>query len=931
MKVLGLAAAMLLLAGCVASLAHAQTSPAQPALTPVTEFAMPNGMRVMFHVDRSDPIVAVALAVHVGSARELPNRTGLAHLFEHLLFLGSENLGPGGHDRLSARIGGSGASGNTSRDVTVFHQTAPANALEPMLWAEADRLGFFIRTLSEEVLARERRVVLSEIREETQSRPYGGADAAIASALHPSGHPYGWTVLGSPSHVEEASLDDLRAFHQRWYSPNNSVLVVAGDFDPGQARRWAEGYFGEIPRGPASDRAAAAPARPPRPERLWIDDPLAPVPELVLAWPTVPVDHPDSAALIVLAAMLEAQLATADPSPPVHSSPEVVQEGGELGGALTVRVRAAAGIPLGRVSDRVAARLAGFAAGGITPANVDQARAQRERELYAALESLEDRAQFIARFAATTGDAGFADRLGTALRAVTAADVARVREAYLGQPGVALSVVPAGRGELALPGSSPVPEAAAPADPLPTAGPAAAVAPARASPAFDRSVEPPLGPVPAERAPAVWSLARDGLAVSGITTNERPVVAFEVSIDGGLIDDWPRPGAAALLARVIGRGTARRTPAELDEALARLGAEIRVEAENEHILLSGETLSRNFAATMVLLRELLSQPRLDEAQLEQARNSLRVSLRAASADPAAIARRLLNLAVLGPDSPLAADPAAVAAGLDAISRSDLRGLLARRLAAGNVRIRFVGAVTPALVRQALAGFALPAPDRPERSRHATVRTERPRLIFYDVPGAVQSTLLLGAPGPRRGDPDFYTATVTNFALGGDFTSRLVREVREARGYTARIRSRFEGGHSYGMFTVSASVRADLTLEAAALISDIVQGYGADLTDTDLRLTRHSLGRGRVRALEKTRAKLALLRYVGDFGLPADYPARDARSLGTLSLSDMRAVADRYLRPDAMTLVVVGDAQSQAARLEALGLGPPLMFRAEARR
>jgi zinc protease len=213
------------------------------------KFVLDNGLEVVFHVDRSDPVVAVALTAHVGSARENQSRTGFAHLFEHLLFLESENLGKGGLDKMSARIGGSGANGSTSRDRTNYFQTVPNNALEKMIWAEADKLGFFINTVTEEVLAKEKQVVKNEKRQSNDNRPYGHTQYVIDKNLYPEGHPYNWQVIGSLIDLQNSTLQDVKDFFKSWYVPNNVTLVIAGDFDEAEATAWVHKYFDEIEAG----------------------------------------------------------------------------------------------------------------------------------------------------------------------------------------------------------------------------------------------------------------------------------------------------------------------------------------------------------------------------------------------------------------------------------------------------------------------------------------------------------------------------------------------------------------------------------------------------------------------------------------------------------------------------------------------------------
>jgi zinc protease len=229
--------------------AQSKSNPKNDFNVPFEEYTLANGLRVILHVDQSDPVVAVALTSHVGSAREIPGRTGFAHLFEHLLFLESENLGKGSLDKMSAKIGGEGANGSTSRDRTNYFQTVPNDALEKMIWAEADKLGFFINTVTDPVLAKEKQVVKNEKRQSYDNRPYGHNFAVINKNLYPTNHPYNWEVIGSLEDLQNATLDDVKSFYGKWYVPNNVILTIAGDFDPKQAKIWVEKYFGEIKRG----------------------------------------------------------------------------------------------------------------------------------------------------------------------------------------------------------------------------------------------------------------------------------------------------------------------------------------------------------------------------------------------------------------------------------------------------------------------------------------------------------------------------------------------------------------------------------------------------------------------------------------------------------------------------------------------------------
>ncbi|TVP56549.1 MAG: insulinase family protein, partial [Gemmatimonadales bacterium] len=297
---LALPLTLLALAACEPS----EGGPASDAIDlPFEEYEMANGMRVVLHVDRSDPVAAVALTYHVGSAREVEGRTGFAHLFEHLFFLDSENLGPGGLDRLMTRVGSS-TNGSTNRDRTNYFEVVPRDALEKVLWAEADKVGFFINTVTDDVLAKEKQVVKNEKRQGVDNQPYGHLNFVLDRALYPDGHPYRWQVIGSLEDLDAATLDDVHTFHDRWYGPNNATLVVAGDIDIPQTRAWIERYFAEIPARPTPETPEPPEVRLDETRRLMHEDRLAQLPQLSLAWPGVPQYHPDSYALGLLARVL---------------------------------------------------------------------------------------------------------------------------------------------------------------------------------------------------------------------------------------------------------------------------------------------------------------------------------------------------------------------------------------------------------------------------------------------------------------------------------------------------------------------------------------------------------------------------------------------------------------------------------------------------
>lgn len=394
-----------------------------------------NGLEVILHVDESDPMAAVAMTFHVGSAREVEGRTGFAHLFEHLFFLDSENLGPGGLDRLMTRIGSS-TNGSTSRDRTNYFEVVPIDGLEKALWAEADKLGFFINTVTESVVAKEKQVVKNEKRQSVDNRPYGHTSFVIDQAMYPPEHPYNWQVIGSLEDLDAATLADVKEFHARWYGPNNATLVVAGDIDIDETLGWIEKYFAEIPARETPD-APTLPAVTLAQDRLLLhEDNFARLPRLRLTWPTVPLYHPDMYALEVLAALL-----TDGKSTPFYKvlveetelAPDVSASNNsqELAGRFAVQVGAYAGVDLDDVQSAIEAAFQRFEEEGVRPEELQRVKAGTETAFYRGLSSNIGKAFQLAQYAIFADSPGYAGEDLDRTLAVTEADILRVYDTYL--------------------------------------------------------------------------------------------------------------------------------------------------------------------------------------------------------------------------------------------------------------------------------------------------------------------------------------------------------------------------------------------------------------------------------------------------------------------------------------------------------------------
>ena len=372
-------------------------------------------------------------------------------------------------------------------------------------------------------------------------------------------------------------------------------------------------------------------------------------------------------------------------------------------------------------------------------------------------------------------------------------------------------------------------------------------------------------------------------------------------------------------------GTSRRTPEELEQVIDLLGASLNVSAGARNFTISGSVLARNYEATIALVEEILLEPRFDPDRFELARQRVLNGIRRQSANPAALASRAFNRLLYG-DHILAEDQSGTLDGVAAITLDDLGAYHASALVPGAAAFHVAGAVSPSEAVAPLAGLASRWPDQPAPALPPAPQWDEDRagLYFIDVPGAAQSVINVGRLALARTDEDFHPATVMNFRLGGGgFASDLTQVLREGKGYTYGVGSRFQGSHYPGPFAISTSVRSNVTLESLELIKEMVEGYGPGFDEADLEATQGFLLRANARAFETLGAKLGVIRDVSDYGFAPDYVLQQEQTVREMTVERVRELAERHLTGGGMVWLVVGDAATQSARLESLGLGPPI--------
>lgn len=908
-----------------------------PFSVPFEKYKLDNGLTVILHEDKSDPIVAVAIAFHVGSSREVPGKTGFAHLFEHMMFQRSENVG---EDQLFRLIQGAGGelNGGTSFDYTVYYEVVPRNALEMALWLESDRMGYLENTVTQTAFANQQNVVQNEKRQSVDNSPYGHNDALILKNVFPEGHPYSWDVIGEMEDLQNATVEDVKAFHRKFYSPNNATLVIAGDINKKEVRALVEKYFGEIPGGEQIEKRAPMPVEISSTKKLYHEDNFARAPRLTMVFPTVEQFSKDSYALDYLGQLLSNGKKT-----PLYkvivrdkklsSSVYAYNMSLELAGTFEISVTANPGVNLSDVEKAIFESFDMFEKEGFTEDDLTALKARNETYFYSLFSSILNKSFALGRYQMFTDDPEFFVRDFVADQAVTAEDIMNAYNKYIkGKNYVMTSFVPKGELELIAEGSV---DAGIVEEDVTKAAEVKTIEveeePVVKTPTkFDRSVQPPLGPDPEVTLPAIWtgSLA-NGLKIYGITQNELPLVQYSLIISGGhLLDPMEKSGLASLTASLMNEGTKNKTPEELEEAIRLLGASISFSGGNENITLRVSTLARNFEKTIALVEEMLFEPRWDTVQFDLAKSRVINNLKRNKANPSSLASNQLNKLIFGETNILSTEAAGTEESVNRINIEDLKDFYNSNFSPSLSKFIIAGDIDKQRVEAALSAInekwqpkdiimpEIKVPDAPSESR----------IYFVDVPGAKQSVIYIGCPALKRSDPNYYPAHVTNYKLGGSFNGLFNLILREEKGFTYGARSGFNGAGNYGTFYATSMVRTNATLESVGIFKSEMEKYRENIPQEYVDFTKSALLKSNARNFETLGDLLGMLNNIASYDLPLDYIKQEEAFVKGITTEKILDLAKEYIDPARMYYVVAGDAATQLKELEKTGLGKPVLVK-----
>ena len=900
---------------------------------PYEKYVLENGLEVVLHEDKSDPIVSVAIQYHVGSAKEKPGKTGFAHFFEHMLFQRSEHLGRNAFFKKIQELGGT-FNGSTAMDGTNYYETVPRDALEKVLWMESDRMGFFINTVTQAGLEREIDVVSNEKRQ-GENCPFGQSYALMLKYFYPEGHPYSWPVIGSIADLRSATVEDVKEFYRTYYGPNNATLVVAGDFNREKTKELIGKYFGEIPAQEKVEKVKPIPVKLEKTRKLVYEDQFTNVAGLDIAFPGVEQYHPDFYPLRMMALLLSYgkgspfyKVLVEDNK--LASYVNVASSSLELSGQVSVSVKAYKETDLNTVYRGIQEAFERFEQEGIRDNDLERMKIMQETMLYNVMMSLESKTQALAR---NNVFAGRPDQMVIDLahyQAVTKEEVMRVYRKYVrGKHFVALSTVPQGQTSLALTGSVVVrPDEDSPVGQKLVADEGAVTDddPYEYTPSvFDRSVEPPLlANTPESAMPPVWTgEMSNGMKVKGMAYTELPVVQFAVYLNSGMLcEPKGKSGLARLTAAVLNCGTRTKTPEELEVALGLLGARVSFGVSTERMQLSGSCLKKNFPQVLRLVEEMLLEPRWDETALELARKRMIGNIRQSSTEPKVLARHVFRQMMYGPENVLSNSALASEKEVAAITMEDIKTFYKTHIVPGQATFDFVGGYEKKEVMKFLQPLARTWTTGGASQERLNLNFMAPqaKVYFVDYPGAKQSYILLGCPAMPKASNDYYPAKMVNQLLGASSNALLFDVLRLQHGYTYGAYSFFDCGKYANEFRATSSVQAAYTLEAMQLFKSCISTYGEQFTEQSLVKTKDAMFKENAAAFEMPDARLDLLSEMTVDGLPVDDLKRQEQLLKRMTLPEAKACIRNWLDYDRMFFVVVGDAASQLDRIRKSGLG-----------
>jgi len=908
---------------------------AQAVDIPYQTFTLANGLRVVVHEDHKAPVVAVNVWYHVGSKNEQPGKTGFAHLFEHLMFQGSENY-RGEFFAPFEQVGATDQNGTTSSDRTNYFQNVPTTALDMALWMESDRMGHLLGAIDQALLDEQRGVVQNEKRQ-GENQPYGRrVFTELFRTLYPAGHPYNWSTIGSMDDLNAASLDDVKTWFRSWYGPNNAVLVLAGDIDAKTARAQATRYFGDIPA------SASVPKMPPWiPERsestrASLPD-RVPQPRIYRAWNVAQTGSDDATRLDLVAQILGGGKSSRLSRRLVHAEKRVDDVSAfayinELSGNFILIATVKQGGDVAQVEKILDEEVARFIKEGPSADELEQARTVIKAGFVRGVERVGGfggKSDVLAACAVFTGDPGCYRQELALIDHADAKSLQQTAARWLRKGDHTLVVEPS---ETAL---SSLPEA-------PAAGASEARASATAVPTIDprftvvksdvdrRQGVPKTTAFPALQFPALQrATLSNGVKLVLAERHATPVVQFSMEFNGGYAADQGRKlGAASFTMAMLDEGAGALDALAFSERSDRLGANIGAGASLDGASVSLSALKEKLEPSLALFTDVIRRPRFDDKEIERVRQTWLAGIKQEKSRPNSIALRLLPPLLYGEGHPYAIpfSGSGSEASIAALSRDDLVAFHRDFIRPDNATVIVAGDTTLKeilpLLEAHFADWKAPATPLPKVQVTAVALPARPRVFLIDQPGAIQANIILGQAVPSTMDPQALEFDIANGVLGGEFSSRLNMKLREEKHWSYGAYSFVPAAVGQQPWIAFAPVQIDKTTDSLKELDADLRAFASGsvpVSAEEAQKIRFNNVRSLPGAYETASAVLAQIGSILRFQRPDNWVEIRKERMENMPLAAIQAAA-ATLKPEAMTWVIVGDLGQIEQPVRALGLG-----------
>ncbi len=883
---------------------------------PYRQFRLANGLRVIVHTDRKAPIVGVAMWYDVGSKHEPKGKTGFAHLFEHLMFNGSENA-PGEFFEPLKEVGATDYNGTTNADRTNYFQTVPRAALERALFLESDRMGYLLGAVTQGKLDEQRGVVQNEKRQ-GDNQPYSIVRYRMSEAIFPEGHPYHHSPIGSMADLDAAGLDDVKDWFRRYYGPNNAVLVLAGDIDVAAARPLVEKYFGAIAKGPQTAAPAIAVPTLAAPKVEVMKDRVA-LTRIYRMWAVPGAGDPDSvvldASMGVLGGLASSRLDNAlVRREKLAVSVSAFNQSLAQAGTVVLGMDVRPGVDPAVAGKRLDEIVADYLRNGPTRDELERYKTRTAASRIRGLESVGGfggKAVTLASGALYMNDPGFYRRDLARLAAVTPDQARAVTARWLSRPVYSLTVEPGQRAAYA--------EAAAP-----PAKPAADEAPVKGT----RGALPAVAEVRDIDFPTVTrTKLSNGIELIYAQRAAVPVTQAVIGFDAGIASDVPDAlGTQGMTLALMEEGTATRDSIAIAEAQERLGAGIGIGSGPDRAAVSLQTPSPNLDGALELMADITRNPSFSPAEIERVRGQVLAQIAQARSNPAGLALTVMPPLLYGKESPYAKTAAlgGDAAAVKKLTRDDLAAYYRAWIRPEKAKIFVVSDRPLAQIRAAFEtrfgdwqGQGAPG----TKSFAARAQQAAPRIVLIDRPDSPQSIIYAAQMTPVDPFADPIALGTASEVLGGDFLSRLNMDLREAKNWSYGVNGGTARLEHAVPFTITAPVQADKTGPAIAAIRLQVRDYlgGKGITRTEFDRSTISAIRKMSGQYETAGAVLGAMQSNDFLRRPDDWQDGLAKKYRALTMAQVDAAARGAIDPDRFIWVVVGDAARVRPQLDSLGL------------